>query len=143
MDLVPLLRAAFPEAEVGGGSLTNFTEFNRCRPDPEAVDFVTFGTTAIVHAADDRAVLETLEALPAVFDSAERSRLGATLHLGLVSIGMRSNPYGAAVADESGRARGWRWRWTIRASARISAPHGPSARPRRRRVAGSRATRPR
>jgi len=105
MDLVPMLRAAFPDAEVGAGSLTNFTEFNRCRPNAEAVDFVTFGTTAIVHAADDRAVLETLEALPAVFASARALAPKRDLHLGLVSIGMRSNPYGAAVADNPGGAR--------------------------------------
>ena len=97
-DLVPLLRSAFPGAEVGGGMLTNFTEFNRCRPDTRAIDFATFGTTAIVHAADDRSVLETLEALGDVFESARSIAGPRPLHLGLVSIGMRSNPYGAAVA---------------------------------------------
>jgi len=69
------------------------------------VDFATFGTTAIVHAADDRAVIETLEALPAVFDSAKAIAPGRPLHLGLVSIGMRSNPYGAAVAPNPEGAR--------------------------------------
>ena len=33
MDLIPLVREVFPGAEVGGGMLTNFTEFNRCPPD--------------------------------------------------------------------------------------------------------------
>ena len=34
------LRAeAFPEAEVGGGMLTNFTEFNRCPPDADRSRF--------------------------------------------------------------------------------------------------------
>jgi D-apionolactonase len=98
IDLVPLLRAGFPGAEIGGGMLTNFTEFNRCPPDPARIDFASFGTTAIVHAADDRAVIETLEALPQVFESAQALVPGRPLHLGLVSIGMRSNPYGAAVA---------------------------------------------
>ncbi len=98
-DLVPLVRAAFPGVEVGGGMLTNFTEFNRHRPDPAAVDFVTFGTSAIVHAADDASVLETLEALGDVFASARALAGGRSMHLGLISIGMRSNPYGAAVAD--------------------------------------------
>lgn len=105
MDLPALVRAAFPGAACGGGMLTNFTEFNRCRPDPGLLDYVTFGTTAIVHAADDDSVLETLEALGDVFTSA-RSIAGATpLHLGLMSIGMRSNPYGAAVADNPRGAR--------------------------------------
>jgi hypothetical protein len=98
MDLIPLLRQAFPNAQVGGGMLTNFTEFNRCPPDPDLIDFAAFGTTAIVHAADDLSVVETLEALPDVFASARALIGDRPLRLGLVSIGMRSNPYGADVA---------------------------------------------
>lgn len=96
-DAIPLLRAGFPGAMVGAGSLTNFTEFNRCRPDPATCDFATFGNTAIVHAADDLSVIETLEALPQILASAHAVMGGKPLHLGLVSIGMRSNPYGAGV----------------------------------------------
>jgi hypothetical protein len=94
---IPLLRAAFPDAMVGAGSLTNFTEFNRCRPDPAACDFATFGNTAIVHAADDMSVIETLEALPQILASAHAIMGDKPLHLGLISIGMRSNPYGTGV----------------------------------------------
>jgi hypothetical protein len=101
-DAVAPLRAGFPEAAVGGGSLTNFTELNRCRPDPASVDFVTFGNTAIVHAADDLSVWQTLEALPDIFATARGIAGGKPLHLGLLSIGMRSNPYGAAVAPNPG-----------------------------------------
>lgn len=97
MDLVPLLRAAFPEAEVGGGMLTNFTEVNRCPPEPALVDFVTFGTSAIVHAADDLSVIETLEAVPQVIASAQALAQGRPMRLGLMAVGMRSNPYGAGV----------------------------------------------
>jgi len=97
-DLVTLVRAHFPEAETGGGMLTNFTEFNRCRPDPGAIDFATFGTTAIVHAGDDRSVHETLEAHGDVLASARALVGGKPLRLGLVAIGMRSNPYGDDVA---------------------------------------------
>lgn len=104
MGLVPLVRAAFPGAEVGGGMLTNFTEFNRCPPDPALVDFVTFGTTAIVHAADDASVIETLEAVPQVIGSAQALAGGRPLRLGLMTVGMRSNPYGAGVvANPDGR----------------------------------------
>jgi hypothetical protein len=96
-DAVAPLRAGFPGAQVGSGSLTNFTEFNRCRPDAGACDFGTFGSTAIVHAADDLSVIETLEALPDILESAHAIMGTQPLHLGLVSIGMRSNPYGAGV----------------------------------------------
>jgi hypothetical protein len=104
-ELLPILRDAFLGSEVGGGMLTNFTEFNRCPPAAAAIDFATFGTTAIVHAADDRSVLETLEALGDVFASARALAGTKPLRLGLVSIGMRSNPYGAAVAHNPRRER--------------------------------------
>ena len=104
-DLLAPLRRAFAVAAIGGGSLTNFTEFNRCPPDAAAVDFVTFGNTAIVHAADDMSVLETLETLPHIFASAAALAGGKPLRLGLVSIGMRSNPYGAGVVPNPDHGR--------------------------------------
>jgi len=97
MDMVAMVRHAFPGVRVGGGALSNFTEFNRCPPDPALVDFVTFGTTAIVHAADDLSVIETLEAIPQVIASTRALSGELPLHLGLMSIAMRSNPYGAGV----------------------------------------------
>lgn len=99
------VREVFPTADVGGGMLTNFTELNRYRGAATAGDFVTHGTTAIVHAADDVSVLQTLEALPQIFASAEALAPSRPYRLGLVSIGMRSNPYGAAVADNPDNLR--------------------------------------
>lgn len=104
-DALPHLRAAFPDALIGGGSLTNFTELNRCRPCPRDVDFVTFGNTAIVHAADDLSVWQTIEALDDIVASANSIAEGRPLHLGLMSIGMRSNPYGSQVAPNPQRLR--------------------------------------
>ncbi|MDW4499920.1 hypothetical protein R5H30_18150 [Sulfitobacter sp. D35] len=95
-------RTAFPEAEIGAGMLTNFTELNRCPPRSDQVDFVSHSTTAIVHAADDVSVMETLEALPQVFASARTIADGLPLCLGLVSIGMRTNPYGAGTVANPG-----------------------------------------
>lgn len=98
-------RAAFPAAEIGAGMLTNFTEFNRCPPTPGIGDYVTHGSCAIVHAADDWSVIETLETLPQIFQSAKAIAAGRAYRLGLVSIGMRSNPYGADVAENPERTR--------------------------------------
>ena len=103
-DAAEAARAAFPDAAIGRGMLTNFTEFNRC-PPRGAMDFATFGTTAIVHDASDRAVLDTLEALPHVLASARGLVGDAPLRLGLMSVGMRSNPYGAAVAPNPAGVR--------------------------------------
>lgn len=100
-----LAASEFPGARIGVGMLTNFTEFNRHAPSPELGDFVTYSTCAIVHAADDRSVFETLEALPHIHQSAKAIAGERPLRLGLASIGMRSNPYGAAVADNPGLDR--------------------------------------
>ncbi|WP_421726031.1 hypothetical protein [Bauldia sp.] len=104
-DVARAARVVFADAHVGGGMLTNFTEFNRCRPDPATVDYVSHGTAAIVHAADDRSVIETLETLPHIFASAEALAGGKPYRLGLVSLAMRSNPYGAAVAGNADQIR--------------------------------------
>jgi hypothetical protein len=98
-------QARFPGLALGAGVLTNFTELNRL--PQRAIDpaFVTYGTTAIVHAADDRSVMQTLEALPLVHASAEALFPGVPLRLGLSAIGMRSNPYGTACAPNPDNVR--------------------------------------
>jgi len=84
----------FPNSAVGIGMLTHFTELNRYRPRSDLGDYVTHGNSAIVHAADDLSVLETLLALPDIFKTARSIAQGRGYRLGLMSIGMRSNPYG-------------------------------------------------
>lgn len=97
-------RRAFPGFALGCGMLTNFAEFNRRPPEPP-FDFATHGTCAIVHAADDQSVMETLECLPHLFASA-RALIGtAGYRLGLVAIGARTNPYGAKTADNPDQRR--------------------------------------
>lgn len=104
-DAALAARRVFPNAGIGGGVLTNFTEFNRHRPGPSECDFYTHGVTPIVHAADDQSVIETLEAFGAIFASGSAICPSKPCRLGLVSIGMRSNPYGAAVADNPDHVR--------------------------------------
>jgi hypothetical protein len=104
-DAAIIAGRAFEGAAVGVGMLTNFTEFNRRPPPQDVGDHVAYSTTAIVHAADDRSVLETLEALPQIHASARALAGGRPIRLGLASIGMRTNPYGAAVAPNPGLAR--------------------------------------
>ena len=96
--LVKHTRLTFPDARIGIGVLTNFTELNRCPPPPGTGDFITYSTAAIVHAADDASVIETLEALPDIFESAGRLAKARPQRLGLLAIGMRTNPYGERLA---------------------------------------------
>ena len=99
------VRQTFTKARVGVGMLTHFTEFNRRPPDTSLGDYVTFANTAIVHAADDMSVWETLETLPHIFASTKALSGDLPMRLGLVSIGMRSNPYGSALAPNPGHAK--------------------------------------
>lgn len=96
--------SAFPGKQVGGGVLTGFTEFNRNRPPAELVDYVAHATTAIVHAADDRSVVESLTALPHVFSSAKALSGGKPYRVGPASIGMALNPDGPPRFTDGARA---------------------------------------
>ena len=98
-------RTAFNGVRIGSGMLTHFTEFNRCRPDGLAADYITHGNASIVHAADDMSVKQTLETLPDIFSSAKNIGGDRGYRLGLMAIGLRSNPYGDAVAENPDQAR--------------------------------------
>jgi hypothetical protein len=98
-------RAAFPGVLVGGGMLSYFTELNRKRPPVEHVDFITHATCPIVHDCDDRAVMETLEALPWVAESVRAFAPGTPYRVGPSMLGMRDNPYGAAPMANPGNRR--------------------------------------
>ncbi|WP_321931458.1 D-apionate lactonase [Paraburkholderia guartelaensis] len=90
-------RSAFPKLRIGGGMLSYFTELNRKRPPLDMVDWVTHATCPIVHAADDRSVMQTLEAIPHITRSCRALIGGQPYAIGPVSIGMRQNPYGSRV----------------------------------------------
>ncbi len=100
-----LLREAFPGAAIGGGMHSYFTELNRKPPPGEAIDFITHTTCPIVHAGDDRSVMESLEALPSVMRSAMALSPGKPYLIGPSAIGMRFNPYGAAPVENPDNQR--------------------------------------
>ncbi len=92
-------RASFPGVRLGGGVFSYFTELNRKRPPLGLFDFITHTTCPIVHAADDRSVMETLEALPAIIASTKALGGGAAYRIGPSAIGCRQNPYGKSTLD--------------------------------------------
>lgn len=95
-DIYRSARKAFPGLRLGGGMFAFFTELNRKRPPAALLDLVTFTTTSLMHAGDDRSATEGLESLPAVAASV-RTIVGSTAyHVGPSAIGMRANPYGEA-----------------------------------------------
>jgi hypothetical protein len=96
-EVVAALKATGVRAPIGAGTPSFFTEFNRNPPTGEA-DFVFFGNAAIVHAADDLSVMETLSVYPSVIATARRRCPGRPIWLGPCTIGMRHNPYGQEVS---------------------------------------------
>jgi hypothetical protein len=104
-DLYRAARETFPGVRLGGGMFSFFTELNRKRVPTDLLDFVHNTTCAIVHAADDRSVMETLEALPYQINTA-RSFIGSTTYrIGPSAIGCRDNPHGATWTPNPGNVR--------------------------------------
>jgi D-apionolactonase len=99
-DVYAAARSAFPGVRMGGGSFSYFTELNRKRPPVDLLDFVTHATCPLVHAADDRSVMQTLETLPFITRSA-RAFIGwqKPYRIGPSTIAMRQNPYGSRTFD--------------------------------------------
>ncbi|HXW30374.1 MAG TPA: hypothetical protein VEK55_13510, partial [Xanthobacteraceae bacterium] len=98
-------RSVFPGAKLGGGVFTYFTEINRKRPPSELLDYVSHTTCSIVHAADDRSVMETLQTLPAIIASTRAFIGGRSYRIGPSAIACRSNPYGTAPFENADNGR--------------------------------------
>ena len=104
-EIAKAARAAFPGVKMGGGMLSTFTELNRKRPKPALFDFITHTTCSIVHAADDRSVMETLETLPAIISSTRAMISEKRYRIGPSAIAARMNPYGKGVLDSPTNSR--------------------------------------
>lgn len=96
--LVDALRQTGLGLRIGAGTPSYFTEFNRNPPGVDG-DFVFFGVSGTIHAADDISVMETLETYPALIESARELCPGMPIWLGPCTIGARHNPYGTSVAS--------------------------------------------
>lgn len=99
------VRKAFPKARIGGGMLSNFTELNRKRPPKGTFDFIAHATSGLVHAADDRAVMETLESIGHIIHSTKAMIGRARYRIGPSHIGNSFNPYGASYAENPSGGR--------------------------------------
>jgi hypothetical protein len=104
-DLYIATRAAFPGKRIGGGMFSYFTELNRKRPPVDGLDLVSFTTSPLVHAGDDRSVTETIQALPAIVKSVAAISGAKPYTVGPSAIGVRDNPYGAAGKLNPGNVR--------------------------------------
>ncbi|MBO0903524.1 hypothetical protein [Jiella sonneratiae] len=105
LDLIhAAARAAFAAPLMGGGMASFFPELNRKRPPVGRLDFVSHSLCPIVHDAGDRAVIETLEAVPHITRSARAIIGDRPYRIGPSTIAMRQNPYGArTIPNPEGR----------------------------------------
>ena len=97
-------RGAFPGVPIGGGTVFGFADLNRNRP-PKGIDFVAHSTQAIVHAADDISVMETLEALPDVIRTAQAFAPCADYRIGPGTIGAPAAFYASRCGPNPERRR--------------------------------------
>jgi len=105
-EIYAATRRAFPGLRLGGGMFSYFTELNRKRPPVGALDYVTHATCPIVHDADDRSVMQSLEALPFILRSTRAIIGEATPYrIGPSTLSMRHNPYGSRTMPNPGGHR--------------------------------------
>ncbi len=98
--ILDAVRRLVPGLRCVGGMPTGFAELNRNRPLP-GIDMVTHATQAVVHAADDASVMETLEALPSLI-ATTRSFIGAVPYrIGPATIGMTPSASAAAPVNNA------------------------------------------
>ena len=132
-DLYAAARSAFPGAKIGGGNFIYFTELNRKPVPAPSLDYVLHSTSALVHAADDRSVTETLECLPSVFTSMRAAYGDKPYRVSPAGIGSRTSPFGndptpnpdaarVTMTDKDPRQRGllgaaWHLGYVARAAA--------------------------
>jgi hypothetical protein len=98
-------RRAFPGGKLGGGMAAYFTELNRKRPPSALLDFVTHTTCPNVHAADDRSVMETNEAIPFQIFTTRAFMGNIAYRIGPSQLGCRENPYGSATTPNPYNSR--------------------------------------
>lgn len=95
------IKALFAGIPIGGGTDCFFTEFNRFRPPFQLIDFVSFSTNPQAHAFDDLSLIETLQTLPDMLESAGYLAKELPVHVSPVTLKQRFNPNATTVMEES------------------------------------------
>jgi D-apionolactonase len=96
------LRAAVPDAAIGGGTEIYFTEINRTRPQAESWDLVCFSITPQIHAFTDLDLVENLDAQAENVRSAKALAPGKAIVVSPITIRRRVNFHATAPDPEPG-----------------------------------------
>jgi hypothetical protein len=94
------IRETMPKIKVGAGSNYNFNEINKNHFDADGLDFISFSMDPQEHAIDDLTILENIEAMSHLVESA-RAIYGNSLaiHISPVTLKKRFNPYATNPQD--------------------------------------------
>lgn len=103
-DLVQLVRRHLDGVAVAGGTDLNFCEFNRTRPDAEAMGGIFYPIHPQVHAFDDISLTETLEAEADTVETALTFAHGRPVIVSPITLKRRFNA--VATAEEPEPAEG-------------------------------------
>ncbi len=87
-------RAAFPDAVIGGGTFCFFTELNRNWPPIGLIDYITHMSCGVVHASDDRAMMENLESYQHIARTVRAFAGGTPYRVIATGIGLDAEPAG-------------------------------------------------
>ncbi|PUE19797.1 hypothetical protein B9Z43_08210 [Limnohabitans sp. MMS-10A-192] len=87
------LRELFPASAIGGGTPHFFAQLNRLEVSG-GEDFMAFTVCPIVHGADDEAVMNGLQSLPSMLETARRRHPARDWHLGPSALSARASPLG-------------------------------------------------
>jgi hypothetical protein len=92
-------RAIFPTLVIGGGSFGFFTELNRNWPPIGLMDFIGHMASSVVHASDDRAMMENLESFGHIARTVRAFAGALPYRLISSSIALDTSPYGEPAAN--------------------------------------------
>jgi len=85
-------REALPGMTIGGGTFAFFTELNRNWPPSGLIDYVTHMVSSVVHAADDRSMMENLDSFRHICETV-RAFTGQLPHrIVAANIGLETGP---------------------------------------------------
>lgn len=87
-------RAEFPDARLGGGTFVHFTELNRNWPPIGLIDYIAHTACSVVHAADDRAMMENLESYQHITRTVRAFAGDTPYRLIATGIGLDAEPAG-------------------------------------------------
>jgi hypothetical protein len=90
--ILPKARQVFPQASIGAGFRSYFTELNRNRFDYSGIDFVIYPVNPQAHSTDTHTIIENIPVQEDAVKSAHAFTNNKKVHVGLVTIKQRFNP---------------------------------------------------